>query len=106
MTEEEEKLKKEAEEKAAEEKAAEEKKAAEPSPTLEEAKAINAEKKDLLDREEILQTRKEKLHAEEMVSGKGVMQQGQPQKSEEEQASDARVKEIGQATGAAWAEKM
>jgi len=40
---------------------------------IEEAKIVNTKKEELLDREEKLQTRKEKLHAEEMVAGKGQM---------------------------------
>lgn len=37
--------------------------------SLEEARAINKEKKELLDREEKLQKRREDLHAEQMVGG-------------------------------------
>ena len=40
---------------------------------IEEAKIVNTKKEELLEREEKLQARKEKLHAEEMVSGKGKM---------------------------------
>ena len=72
---------------------------------IDEARKANEEKKALLDREEKLQTRKEKLHAESMVTGKSVVQ-AEPQKSDEEKASDERVREIGQATGANWAKEM
>jgi len=49
------------------------------SPIMEEARAVNKEKAELLDREEKLQTRKEKFHAEQIVSGKGIMQEGNKQ---------------------------
>lgn len=41
------------------------------SPVIEEARRVNVERIEILDREEKLQARKEKLHAEEMVAGKG-----------------------------------
>ena len=52
------------------------------SPVLLEAKRLNDEKKALLDREEALQLRKEKLHAEQMVGGRA-MATGETQTHEE-----------------------
>ena len=72
---------------------------------LDEAKKVNEERKSILDREEKLQDRKEKTRAEDAVSGKGTTQNQQPQKTEAELASEARVQRIGEAAGATWAEK-
>ena len=72
----------EEEEKQTEEKPAE--KSAAPTPQtptlLDQARAVNEEKAKLLDREERLITRKEKMMAEELVGGKG---ESIPEKKEE-----------------------
>ena len=74
-----------------------------PSP-LEEASRINKEKAELLDREEKLQDRKEKFLAEERVGGRAIAGKPETQKTEEQLASEARVKAVGKAAGASWAD--
>jgi len=44
-----------------------------PDSLIDQAKKVNVAREEILDREEKLQARKEKLHAEEMVAGKGQM---------------------------------
>lgn len=70
---------------------------------LDRAERLNKEKAELLSREDALLTRREKLLAEEKVGGRA--KAGTPQTPEEikEAAHQARVKQIGQATGAQWA---
>lgn len=46
----------------------------EPNSVMDEAKQVNITRSELLDREEKLQDRKEKLHAEQMVAGKGTLE--------------------------------
>lgn len=52
--------------------------------SLEEAREINKEKKELLDREEKLQKRREDLHAEQMVSGHTIAGQEIKPKTQED----------------------
>ena len=64
--------------------------------SLDEARAINKEKKELLDREEKLQKRKEDLHAEQMVGGHTLAGQepGKPKEETDKDYSDRIDKEI------------
>ena len=70
---------------------------------LDRAETINKEKKELLEREEKLQDRKDKFLAEEKVGGRA--KAGTPQTPEEqkEAAHQERVNKIGNAVGAQWA---
>ncbi len=73
---------------------------------LEQAEEINKKKEELLEREEKLLERKEKLEASRMVGGRSQGSAPTEQLSKEEQASRERVKAIGKATGAKWADDM
>lgn len=65
-----------------------------------ELKMLNAERKELLEREEKLEASK-KLGGRSQAGGIET-----PQLSEEERASQERIKEVGKATGAKWADDM
>lgn len=69
---------------------------------IDEAKKVNDAREAIIDREEKLQARKERLHAEELVAGKG---QVTPE-STAEKATNERIKAVGDATGAGWAKDM
>ena len=58
------------------------------SPVMQEAKDINEKKEELIIREEKLQTRKEKLHAEQLISGTAVNQtDGKKEETDQEYAA-------------------
>ena len=64
---------------------------------LDRAEAANKEKKELLEREEKLQERKEKLHATQMVGGHTVAGKEEPKKEENPKEYMERInKEIGE----------
>lgn len=70
-------------------------------------KLENDRKEKLIADENKILDRKEKMIADELAMGKGQMiPGGEPAKTEEQIASDARVKQIGEAVGADWAKKM
>jgi len=71
---------------------------------VEGMKEANKKKEELLDREEKLQAKKESLQALGGGSPAGT-EPSQPKFSDEEKASRARIKAVGDSTGASWAEK-
>jgi len=74
---------------------------------LEEAKRVNLEMRRLNEERLKILEREEKLEANRIASGRGrIGTPAEPQLSKEELESKARIKQIGEASGAEWAKKM
>ena len=73
--------------------------------TLDRAEEINNEKSRNLSREESLQDRKEEFAARQMVGGEteAGTETPKPAFTDKEKASRARIKAVGDSSGAAWA---
>ena len=73
---------------------------------LDRAEEINNVKSRNLKREEDLQTRKEEFAARQAVGGETEAgTESKPKFTDEEKASRARIKAVGDVTGSAWAKK-